>query len=154
MKQLDRKNKRIFVILIGILLVTLLGALCIGRYSLSVGEVFQALLGTGELAETKQVVVWNVRMPRIIMAAAVGAGLGDEQQRRVPADTQERSLGPAQGSSRSGRDNRGVRPARGSRGDRSGCNGDYQTHMQYFSHLQRLWNVGTEVYSLVFDARQ
>ena len=75
MEQLDRKNKKIFVILIGILILTLLGALCIGRYNLSVSEVFQALLRTGELPETKRVVVWNVRMPRIMMAAAVGAGL-------------------------------------------------------------------------------
>lgn len=71
----DRKNRQIFFLLICILAVTFLGALCIGRYSLSVKEVFQALFGIGELAETKKVVVWNVRLPRIIMAAAVGAGL-------------------------------------------------------------------------------
>ena len=71
----DKKNRYIFLLLISILIVTLLGALCIGRYSLSVKEVFQALFGIGELAETKQVVVLSVRLPRIIMAAAVGAGL-------------------------------------------------------------------------------
>ena len=72
----NRKNKRnIFLLLICVLIITLLGALCIGRYSLSVKEVFQALFGIGELAETKQVVVLSVRLPRIIMAAAVGAGL-------------------------------------------------------------------------------
>lgn len=72
---IDKRNRRIFLILICILIATVLGALCIGRYSLSVTEVFRALFGIGELAETKQVVVMNVRLPRIIMAAAVGAGL-------------------------------------------------------------------------------
>ena len=72
---IENRNRRIFFVLICILAMTLLGALCIGRYSLSVKEVFQALFGIGELAETKQVVVMNVRFPRIIMAAAVGAGL-------------------------------------------------------------------------------
>ncbi len=75
MMELDKRNRQIFVVLVGILILTLLGALCIGRYNLSISEVIQALLKNGELAETKQVVVWNVRMPRIMMAAVVGAGL-------------------------------------------------------------------------------
>ena len=73
--EFDKRNRRIFAALIVVLAVIFLGALCIGRYSLSVKEVFQALLGIGELAETKQVVVMSVRLPRIVMAAAVGAGL-------------------------------------------------------------------------------
>lgn len=71
----SRRNGQIFLLLGVILLITLLGALCIGRYSLSVDEVFRSLFGIGEVQETKQVVVWNVRLPRIIMATAVGAGL-------------------------------------------------------------------------------
>ena len=71
----DRKNEKIFCFLVCILIITLLGALCIGRYSLSVKEVFQALFGIGEIEKTKQVVVLSVRLPRIIMATAVGAGL-------------------------------------------------------------------------------
>ena len=71
----DRKNQKIFCFLVCILIITLLGALCIGRYSLSVKEVFQALFGIGEIEKTKQVVVLSVRLPRIIMATAVGAGL-------------------------------------------------------------------------------
>lgn len=71
----SRKNRKIFVLLIAMLLATLLGALCIGRYSLSASEVFKILFNLGDIAETKQVVVWNVRFPRIVMASAVGAGL-------------------------------------------------------------------------------
>ena len=71
----NKKNRGIFLFLIGLFILTLLSALCIGRYQLSIQEVFQALFGMGELSETKQVVVWNVRLPRIIMASAVGAGL-------------------------------------------------------------------------------
>ena len=71
----DKKNRKIFWFLVCILIITLLVALCIGRYSLSIKEVFQALFGIGELEKTKQVVVLSVRLPRIIMATAVGAGL-------------------------------------------------------------------------------
>lgn len=69
------KNKGIFVVLVVLMIITLLGALCIGRYSLSVGEVFKILFGIGEVEETKQIVVWNVRFPRTMMAMMVGAGL-------------------------------------------------------------------------------
>lgn len=69
------KNKGIFIVLLVLIAATLLGALCIGRYSLSVGEVFKILFGIGEIEETKQIVVWNVRFPRTMMAMMVGAGL-------------------------------------------------------------------------------
>lgn len=71
----SEKNKGIFIVLIVLMIVTLLGALCIGRYSLSVGEVFKILFGIGEVEETKRIVVWNVRFPRTMMAIMVGAGL-------------------------------------------------------------------------------
>lgn len=71
----SEKNKGIFIVLIVLMIVTLLGALCIGRYSLSVGEVFKILFGIGEVEETKRIVVWNVRFPRTMMAMIVGAGL-------------------------------------------------------------------------------
>lgn len=70
------KNKKgIFILLVLLLLATFLGALCIGRYSLSVQEVFQILFGIGEQEKTKYTVVWNVRFPRTVMAMIVGAGL-------------------------------------------------------------------------------
>ena len=71
----SEKNKGIFIVLIIILLGTFLAAMCIGRYSLSVTEVFKILFDIGEAEQTKYIVVWNVRFPRTVMAMVVGAGL-------------------------------------------------------------------------------
>jgi iron complex transport system permease protein len=48
-------------------------ALMIGPYGLSPGEVLAALLGRGEAQA--QIVVWNIRLPRIGAALLVGAAL-------------------------------------------------------------------------------
>jgi iron complex transport system permease protein len=48
-------------------------ALMIGPYGLSPGEVFAALMGRGEAQA--QIVVWNIRLPRIGAALLVGAAL-------------------------------------------------------------------------------
>jgi iron complex transport system permease protein len=48
-------------------------ALMIGPYGLSPGEVLAALLGRGEAQA--QIVVWNIRLPRIGAALLVGASL-------------------------------------------------------------------------------
>lgn len=69
------KNRWIFIILIVMLVGTILAALCIGRYSLSVSEVFKILFHIGEAEKTKNIVVWSVRFPRTMMAMIVGAGL-------------------------------------------------------------------------------
>lgn len=71
----SKKNHGIFILLLVLLVGTIFAALCIGRYSLPVAEVFQILFGIGEAPETKVVVVWNIRFPRTIMAMMVGAGL-------------------------------------------------------------------------------
>ena len=70
-----KRNQGIFIFLVILLAATLFGALCIGRYTLPVHEVFRILFDIGEAAETKRVVVWSVRFPRTIMAMLVGAGL-------------------------------------------------------------------------------
>ncbi len=69
------KNKGIFILLIIVLALTLLTAMCIGRYSLSFSEVIKILFHIGESEKTKSIVVWNVRFPRTIMAMMVGSGL-------------------------------------------------------------------------------
>ncbi|WP_455717876.1 FecCD family ABC transporter permease [Anaerosporobacter sp.] len=58
-----------------VLALTLLTAMCIGRYSLSFSEVIKILFHIGESEKTKSIVVWNVRFPRTIMAMMVGSGL-------------------------------------------------------------------------------
>ena len=58
-----------------LLLLLVLAALCIGRYSISAAEVLRYLfLGIEENSMIKTV-MWSVRIPRILMALLVGAGL-------------------------------------------------------------------------------
>ena len=49
--------------------------LCIGRIPLSPAEVFGALSGNPQLSEMTRMTVWNLRLPRILLAALAGAGL-------------------------------------------------------------------------------
>lgn len=60
-------------------LATVLGALCIGRMNISVSDMLLSLkahiLG-GELASNQvERVLWNIRLPRILLAFLAGAGL-------------------------------------------------------------------------------
>ncbi len=72
------KEKRFPVILaIGILVViaTVLIALFIGRYTLSVKEIL-LYLATGQSENAKmETLMWGVRIPRVVVALIVGAGL-------------------------------------------------------------------------------
>ncbi len=56
-----------------ILLLLSFAALMIGPYGLSPGETLAALLGQGEAQA--QIVVWNIRLPRVAAALLVGAAL-------------------------------------------------------------------------------
>jgi iron complex transport system permease protein len=56
-----------------VLVALCFAALMIGPYGLSPGEVLAALLGLGEAQA--QIVVWNIRLPRIGAALLVGAAL-------------------------------------------------------------------------------
>lgn len=74
-----QRNKQLKINIIWILLplIVALAALCIGRYFLSPMQVLQAL-SSGPSAidhDSATMVVYNVRLPRIILAFAVGAGL-------------------------------------------------------------------------------
>ncbi len=65
---------RIVVILLFSLLVLLLLSLTLGPYSISLAEIFAALFGKADTAE--QTVLWQIRLPRSLLAIIVGAGLG------------------------------------------------------------------------------
>ena len=52
-----------------------LAALCMGQFSLSVSDVIRILGGRGKNIVNGAVVVWNVRVPRILMSLLCGAGL-------------------------------------------------------------------------------
>jgi iron complex transport system permease protein len=71
------KLKRRNFLLIVVPLVAVMIALCLGRYSISPQEVVQALLSPFGV-ETKSsiaLVVLNIRLPRVLLALIIGAGL-------------------------------------------------------------------------------
>lgn len=74
-----KRNKQLKYNIIWLLLplIVALAALCIGRYFLSPVQVLQAL-ASGPMAadhNSAAMVVYNVRLPRIILAFVIGAGL-------------------------------------------------------------------------------
>ncbi len=78
MKKVKEMNAAVAIGLI--LLPILVGIVCIGigRYSISIGETIQILFGgISDAAKqgTAYTVIFNVRLPRIILAILVGAGL-------------------------------------------------------------------------------
>ena len=77
-KGLELSTLSKFLLLILPLVVAVL-ALCIGRLGISPAEVIRSIFGkiTGnaDLESKNELVLWNIRMPRIILAALVGAGL-------------------------------------------------------------------------------
>lgn len=66
-------NTRRFAILIVVALVVVLGAVAIGSVPLSLGEVARALRGQ---PSTESLIVWQLRVPRVLLAFLVGGGLG------------------------------------------------------------------------------
>jgi iron complex transport system permease protein len=61
--------------LVTALALTLLGALCIGRYAVTVQDIFRLLLGMETLDSRARTVVFSLRLPRVMLAALAGAGL-------------------------------------------------------------------------------
>ena len=69
-----QKQTKICGILFLLLLLTMTAALCIGRYTISLPEIGEALFHRAADSQI-HTVVWNIRLPRILMAVAMGAGL-------------------------------------------------------------------------------
>lgn len=77
LKEIPSENRRILIVIISIslgLLITFCLSLSIGSVSLSLEEIYQALWHRG--AELNQVIVWDLRLPRILAAFVVGSALG------------------------------------------------------------------------------
>ncbi|NLW92548.1 MAG: iron ABC transporter permease [Syntrophomonadaceae bacterium] len=75
-------KQRIWVILISVFIVSLVAALTMGRYAIGIPDICGMVLDrvglTGFLPSPSgemSMVFWNVRIPRVIMAFAVGAGI-------------------------------------------------------------------------------
>ncbi|RLG41900.1 MAG: iron ABC transporter permease [Thermoproteota archaeon] len=71
-EHIRRKTLFGFVLLL-ILLLFSIYSLCVGTYTLSIDRVFNALIGNGD--KHSNLVIWNVRLPRIIAAIVVGTSL-------------------------------------------------------------------------------
>jgi iron complex transport system permease protein len=74
-----RKIQIVFYVLIP--LICILVSLSIGRYPLSLSEVISELWDSARtlkitIDSTSQVIVWEIRLPRAILGALVGGGLG------------------------------------------------------------------------------
>ncbi|MEM6771645.1 MAG: iron ABC transporter permease, partial [Bacteroidota bacterium] len=61
------------VLLLFLLALTLAGGLMTGAYNLALTDLWYAL--TGQAAELEQFLVWQVRIPRLLLAVIVGAAL-------------------------------------------------------------------------------
>ncbi len=70
----SHKQMKICGLLFILLIVTMALALCAGRYTMSLSDVATSLFQKGQNSQM-DTVVWNIRLPRIIMAVAIGAGL-------------------------------------------------------------------------------
>ena len=70
----------VFALLWGLLPVSIVTALFVGPMDLGVGDVFKILAagligGDAELGKAAQVVIWEIRLPRVLLSALVGCGL-------------------------------------------------------------------------------
>lgn len=70
-----QKRKQTIVLCIMILAVVAvaIGCLFVGSSNLTVAEAFNALLGKGNMAQSR--IIWRIRMPRMLAAFIAGAGL-------------------------------------------------------------------------------
>lgn len=69
-----QKQMRVCAVLFVILIAAILVALCAGRYSMNLKDISAALFQRG-IHPQMDTVVWNIRLPRIIMSVVIGAGL-------------------------------------------------------------------------------
>lgn len=72
-RRANRRKRTLLWILGGGIVVLGLCAVTQGAYDLTVEKVFRAL--TGGLSPAESVVIWNIRLPRIVTAVVVGWGL-------------------------------------------------------------------------------
>ncbi|MBN1831865.1 MAG: iron ABC transporter permease [Deltaproteobacteria bacterium] len=69
-----RKKIYLFGVLFLFLLVLIVHAIAVGYYDMSVRGIIETLLGFG--TGSGNIVVWNIRMPRIVAAIVTGCALG------------------------------------------------------------------------------
>jgi len=72
-KQYTEKKISFGIILLIILFLSAVYALCVGDYRLTVNQVVDALIGNG--TGNAELVIWNIRLPRIFAAVIAGMSL-------------------------------------------------------------------------------
>lgn len=76
--QSENPSKRyaaLFVGLVVLLAVVLLGSICVGRYVIAPDEMLRVLTGGASADPSAYTTIWQVRLPRVIVGAFVGAAL-------------------------------------------------------------------------------
>ena len=72
---MKRKFHTCMIVGTTILLLVSLASLCMGQFSVSVPDVFRILFRQSTISHNAEIVVWNVRIPRILLSLICGAGL-------------------------------------------------------------------------------
>ena len=73
-QQSIRKKIFLFAFLLLILLMLIIYAIVVGHYDISIRKIIETLSGWD--GGTENIVVWNIRMPRIVAAIVTGCALG------------------------------------------------------------------------------
>lgn len=68
-----KKKATLIVVALIVLVIASVACLCIGRYNISVVDVFQSLCGNGD--QSTSLVLRNLRLPRVICAILIGGAL-------------------------------------------------------------------------------
>ena len=71
----EKKFHQVMILSVVLLVFCFLAALCMGRYSIPISTVFAELMGNGDPSSTVHTVIFNVRIPRMILSILAGAGL-------------------------------------------------------------------------------
>lgn len=78
MKSYQKDNKRILLfpaVITAIILMAVI-SMCVGKYPLEPGQIFDMLTGRGEVPDMSRRVFFTLRLPRTVMGILAGAGLG------------------------------------------------------------------------------
>lgn len=71
----EKKFHRVMSAASVLLVFGFFAALCMGRYSIPISTVIAELMGNGDPSSTVHTVIFNVRLPRILLSILAGAGL-------------------------------------------------------------------------------
>lgn len=70
-----KRHAALFAVLAVLLVVVLVVSVCIGRYLIEPGDFFLALTGNVDANQAAYTTIWQVRLPRVVVGAFVGAAL-------------------------------------------------------------------------------